>query len=131
MGANENLTGIWHGLYTYPAQKLRALFDATLIESGRWLSGSTHEVMPDGRNKGQLLCAMLLGERNGGAVNFQKTYENGVPHGRPIAYEGALNADFTEIEGHWSIPGNWSGKFLMIRSMGKEQAIEQKVFERI
>lgn len=131
MGGDENLTGIWHGLYTYPAQMLRVLFDATLIESGRWLSGSTHEVMPQGRHTGQMLCATIIGERNGSRVAFQKAYENGVPHAKKIAYEGALSADGTEIEGRWSIPGNWSGKFLMIRSTGKEQVIEHKVFERI
>jgi hypothetical protein len=131
MGGEENLTGIWRGLYTYPTQALRVLFDATLIESGRWLSGSTHEVMPEGRNKGQLLCASLLGEWNGGRIFFQKTYENGVPHAKPIAYEGTLSADGTEIEGCWSITGNWSGKFLMIRSTGKEQAVEYEVFERV
>ena len=48
-----------------------------------------------------------------------------------VEYEGALSADGTEIEGRWATSSTWSGKFLMIRSAGKEQAVERKVFERI
>ena len=46
----QNLTGVWHGLYTYP-DGVSVSFVATLIESGSSLSGSTHEpsVLGDGR----------------------------------------------------------------------------------
>lgn len=128
----DNLTGIWRGLYTYPSRGTRALFDATLIESGQWLSGTTHEICSTGPAKGQLICADLLGNRNGARVTFTKTYEPGIPHyTTPIAYDGALSGDATEIEGSWTISARWGGKFLMIRSTGKEQAVDVKVFERI
>ena len=38
----QNLTGVWHGLYSYP-DGVSVSFVATLIESGSSLSGSTHE----------------------------------------------------------------------------------------
>ncbi len=131
MVAEENLTGVWHGLYTYPIAKARVLFDATLLESGKWLSGSTHEISTVGPSKGHLIYATLLGERVGSRVVFTKTYDGTAPGYTIVEYEGALSEDCTEIEGRWAIRSNWSGKFLMIRSTGKEQAVEHKVFERI
>ena len=40
---DDNLTGVWHGLYTYPGQHQPVYFVATLIDSGGQLSGMTHE----------------------------------------------------------------------------------------
>jgi hypothetical protein len=128
---DDNLTGIWHGLYTYPVARARVLFDATLIESGAWLTGSTHEVAASGRAKGQTLYATLEGQRAGCRVTFTKTYDGTVPGYGVVEYEGTLGADASEIEGHWSIRGSWSGKFLMIRSTGRTEAVEHKAFERI
>jgi hypothetical protein len=131
MGSNENLTGVWHGLYTYPVARARVLFGATLIESGSWLSGSTHEVSSAGPSKGQVIYATILGERAGARVSFTKTYDGTAPGYAVVEYEGALSEDRSEIEGRWSIRKNWSGKFLMIRSTGKEQSVEYEIFERI
>jgi len=131
MTGTDNLTGVWHGLYTYPARRARVLFDATLIESGSWLSGSTHEICDSGPSRGRLICATLLGERSGGRIAFTKTYDGTAPGYDMVEYEGTLSACSSEIEGRWSIRHNWSGKFLMIRFKGKEQAVERKVFERI
>ena len=132
MSADINLTGVWHGLYTYPRHVQRVLFDTTFIESGRWLSGSTHEICATGAHRGELLCATLLGERIGSLLTFQKTYDGRVPgYSHAIDYEGVVNSDATEIEGRWRITATWSGKFLMIRSMEKEQTVETRVFERI
>jgi hypothetical protein len=62
---------------------------------------------------------------------FVKTYDGaGAPYDRAVSYDGTLSADATEIEGRWRIPGNWSGKFLMIRSGGRQEEVSRKVFER-
>jgi hypothetical protein len=110
MDANaQNLTGVWQGLYTYP-DGLSVSFVATLIESGSALTGSTHEPSPTGT-----LYASLTGSRDGSAVAFRKTYEGAGPSYGTVDYAGTLSTGATEIEGRWSIPGAWSGKFLMIR----------------
>jgi hypothetical protein len=127
----DNLTGVWHGLYTYPVARARVLFGATLIESGAWLTGATHEVATSGPAAGQTLIATLEGRHAGQSVTFTKTYDGNVPGYGVVAYEGTLSADASEIEGRWSIRNAWSGKFLMIRSTGKTQAVEQEAFERI
>jgi len=48
-----------------------------------------------------------------------------------VGYAGALNEDATEIQGRWSIPGVWSGKFLMIRPEGARAALLREVFETV
>jgi hypothetical protein len=131
MGDRATLTGVWHGLYTYPRRLRRVLFDATLIESSTWLSGSTHELCGSGPAKGQQICATLLGRRAGSDVAFTKTYDGTAPGHGVVEYEGLLSADASEIEGRWAIRNSWSGKFLMIRSTGKTQTVGRETFERI
>jgi hypothetical protein len=125
----HNLTGIWHGLYSYPFSRPPVSFVATLIEAGSTVSGTTHEPCDVGGNPGDVLFATLLGRRQGGTVAFLKTYDGSNPNYTRVIYEGRLSADGTEIEGRWVVPGS-SGKFLMIRSAGKEEAVTRKAFER-
>jgi hypothetical protein len=126
----RNLTGVWHGLYTYPQQR-SVSFVATLIETERWLSGSTHEPCVYGERPGATLLATVAGSRSGSAVTFVKTYDRNAGESFGIVnYEGTLSGDATEIEGRWSIPGVWSGKFLMIRSGGKAAKQTRAILER-
>lgn len=128
-GGERNLTGVWNGLYTYLDGRSTS-FVATLIESGGSLSGATHEPNTLSGNSGATLYASLLGRRRDASVTFTKTYDRpDVFHQSPILYDGALNADGTEIEGRWTIVNAWSGKFLMIRSPGQEMKAERKEFE--
>jgi hypothetical protein len=112
--AGVNLTGVWHGLYVYPHGHGSVSFVATLIETESWVSGSTHEPSLFGDCPSGTLFATLLGNRSGKAIAFVKTYE--APGYGRVEYAGTLNHDATEIEGRWTIPAVWSGRFLMIRS---------------
>jgi hypothetical protein len=126
----QNLTGVWHGLYSYPYNRAPVSFVATLIEAGSTVSGTTHEPCDMGGRPNDTLYATLLGRRQASTVSFLKTYDGANPHYGRVTYEGTLSADGTEIEGRWIVPGSWSGKFLMVRSPGKEEAVTRKVFER-
>jgi hypothetical protein len=128
--STPSLTGIWHGLYSYPVPRAAVSFVATLIETASAVSGTTHERCAIGASPDEILYANLLGRRQDSAVAFVKTYEGGNPHYGTVAYEGTLSVDGTEIEGRWTVPGSWSGKFLMIRSAGKAEAVARTVFER-
>jgi hypothetical protein len=126
----RNLTGVWNGLYTYRDGRSTS-FVATLIEAGGSLSGTTHEASAIGSASGAMLFASLIGTRSDSAVTFTKTYEQpDIFHRSPILYEGALNGDGTEIEGRWTIMRFWSGKFLMVRSPGKEVKASKRAFAR-
>jgi hypothetical protein len=129
--ADQNITGVWSGLFTYP-RKLRAgNFSATLIDTGNQISGSTSELCQVGPRAGETIFAMLSGRRDGHAVRFTKTYEGPGKPNHSVEYEGTLTEDFLEIEGRWYIPGNWAGRFLMIRSGGRSVEAARHAFESI
>jgi len=127
---SQSLTGIWHGIYSYPIPRAPVSFVATVIETASAVSGTTHEPCTIGGGPNDILYATLLGSRQDSAVAFVKSYDGANPHYGTVAYEGTLSPDGTEIEGRWIVAGNWSGKFLMVRSAGKAEAVARTVFER-
>ena len=128
---STNLTGIWQGLYSYPEAFDPVSFTATLIESGKWVSGSIHETAMDEDYIPVDVYATLMGSRVNRQVAFTKTYDGTSDWSHAVRYEGVLNDDFTELEGRWSIPGVWSGKFLMIRPEGRRAGILRAAFESV
>jgi hypothetical protein len=126
----HSLTGIWHGIYSYPIPRAPVSFVATLIETASMVSGTTHEPCAIGGSPNEILYAAVPGSRQHSTVAFVKTYDGANPRYGTVAYDGTLSPDGTEIEGRWIVPGNWSGKFLMIRSAGKTESVTRTVFER-
>ena len=49
----------------------------------------------------------------------------------PPRYEGRIQPGGDEIEGEWTIPGNWSGTFLMVRGPRAKAKVERRVTEKI
>jgi hypothetical protein len=118
----RSLTGVWEGIYSYPLHGMPPVaFTATLFELGNALSGSVSEPCTAGPSG--TLDFSLSGDRSGNALAFVKTYHGpNLRYRHPIHYEGIVNEDATEVEGTWTIPGNWSGRFLMVRSGGQPSA---------
>jgi hypothetical protein len=119
----DNLTGVWDGTYVQ-AQRV-VTFLATLIDSGGALGGSVTEPCmwagcPSGGHN-----ASISGHRSGSAVSFIKRYEPSPCGYDTVFYEGAVNADATEIDGRWRIPSAppFAGTFLMVRSTKPAEAI--------
>jgi hypothetical protein len=125
----KNLTGVWNGLYSYPHSLPPVGFTAVLIQSGASFSGTTHEP-GDALGASGIAYATLVGQRNGSSVSFTKAYEGGYTW-HAIEYDGRINEDATEIEGRWRVPGDWSGKFLMIRAGGKDEAVKTEKLEPV
>jgi len=124
--STANVTGIWDGQFTYPDYRKPVFFVASLQESEGWIDGATHEPRP---GTSDTLYAVIGGRRSGSAVTFVKTYQNSPRGYGVVRYAGRLSADATEIEGSWQIPGDGSGRFLMIRSSGTEESIAREVSE--
>lgn len=122
---SESLTGVWHGQYRYPLPLEPVHFTATIIDSGGALSGTTQETVGlDGPPAS--LMAILDGRRDGATVRFVKTYAPASEEFQDVIYAGTLNGERTEIEGEWTVPGTWSGSFLMIRTRGRAMARERE-----
>jgi len=126
----DNLTGLWNGQFSYPTLLPPEFFTATLLETPDWLSGSIHEVHKAGRSAGKPLYATLIGSRNGRQISFVKTYES-ESRRHSIKYAGALSSDGCEIAGEWTIPGHWSGAFLMIRASAGAISKTRRISEPI
>jgi hypothetical protein len=113
----ESLTGVWNGTYVQSRVGM-VTFLATLIETGGALGGNVTEpcVRPD-CVAGGTHNAAIDGHRSGSAVSFVKRYEPSGCGYDTVFYEGLVNADATEIDGRWRLPGAMgSGTFLMVRS---------------
>lgn len=122
MAGDDNLTGVWEGLFNWPIRRPPTPFTAVLIDTGGTLSGSVHEIAQGGPFNGHELTAMIVGVRSGESVRFTKTYE--AARFMPVVYDGSLNAEATEIDGTWTIKGRMSCRFLMMRSRRPSEAFE-------
>ena len=119
----DNLTGVWDGAFVQPHVGM-VTFLATLIESGGALGGNVTEpcILSDCQLKTH--NASIAGHRSGSAVSFVKRYEPPGYGYNTVSYEGLVNADATEIDGRWRLPGtSLSGTFLMVRSTKTAQSI--------
>jgi hypothetical protein len=128
---DNNLTGVWHGLYTYPGQHQPVYFVATLIDSGGHFSGMTHESEIGESGAPLTLYAAISGARHDTSVFFTKSYDGSGGWDHNVAYEGSINGERTEIEGRWSIGIEATGKFLMIRSRGVTESVVREAFEKV
>jgi hypothetical protein len=125
--SSRSLTGGWQVIYSYPpGTEPPVSFTATLVEARGSLrgslSGSVHEPCTMGGSPGETLFFTVSGSRRATAVDFVKTYHGTNPYYGTILYYGIVNDDATEIEGRWTIPSAWSGRFLMTRSGDQPQA---------
>jgi hypothetical protein len=127
----HSLTGIWHGVYTYPGLVEPVYFVATLLDGGSWLSGTTHETCRDETGATQTFFASVWGGRRSASVAFTKTYDGTGGWHHAVTYDGTLNADATEIEGQWRIGTRASGRFLMQRGGGASEQVVREAFEKV
>ncbi|WP_213287824.1 hypothetical protein [Bradyrhizobium sp. sGM-13] len=112
----DSLTGVWDGTYVQ-RQIGMVTFLATLIESGGALGGNVTEPCTVPRCPIGTHNASIAGHRSGSAVSFIKRYEPPGHGYNTVSYEGVVNAEATEIDGRWKVPGTTdSGTFLMVRS---------------
>jgi hypothetical protein len=134
-GETDNLTGVWHGLYSYDLAKAPVYFVATLMSGKNWITGTSHEAVNEIIGQTLTLFAALEGSLDGSKVAFVKTYDGSGGWDHSVPYTGTLSPDGTEIEGAWEIveagylPA--TGRFLMIRSEGASEVVVRAAYERV
>lgn len=130
----DNLTGVWHGLYSYDFAAGPIYFVATLLCGGSWLSGTSHEAINEIHGQTLTLFAAIEGHIEGQNVSFVKTYDGTGGWSHMVPYQGVLSTDKSEIEGTWHISQTGyqeaTGRFLMIRNNGANEAVVREVYER-
>ena len=125
----DSLTGVWDGTFVQPGDGM-VTFLATLIDSGGALTGNVTEPCISAGCPLSTHNASIAGHRSGSAVSFVKRYEPPGYGYDTVLYEGVVNADATEIDGRWRVPG-FSGAFLMVRSTKPAESIatEERIKE--
>ena len=111
--STHDLSGGWSGIFSYPHSMPATAFRAEIRDVAGTLSGTIDEI--DQVGDGGPLHAALDGRRDGADVRFTKYYAGADEEYDVVGYEGAVGADGCEIHGRWSIPGVWSGSFIMVR----------------
>ena len=124
-----DLSGQWSGIYNYPAHYPPNTFEATIRDTGGLITGIINQPGEFFEPPGTVQHAVIEGRREGSQLSFIKMYDD---LGRPTPhYHGVIQAGGDEIEGEWTIPGDWSGTFLMVRGPRAGATIERKVTEKI
>jgi hypothetical protein len=123
----RNLGGRWHGIYNYPHSFPPMPFEAELAESQGLLSGKTSEPGPSWAGARSAATATIRGRRDGRQVGFSKVYDDEADSELWVEYAGLLSADGNEIAGSWTIYGEWSGTFLMVRQSRAAAQAERRV----
>ena len=127
--ADYDLSGQWSGIFNYPAYVPPNSFEATIRDSGGVITGLITQPREVFDLPGPARQAVIEGSRQGSQLSFIKIYddlERPTPH-----YSGTIQPGGDEIEGEWTIPGDWSGTFLMIRGSRAGEAVERKVSEEV
>ena len=126
----HDLSGVWSGVYRFPRLRPPVNFSATLTHAGEWLSGGIAEKVFAGLAH-TVLTSTVMGRCSGSEVTFMKTYDRQVGGYDAVSYSGTVDARGLEISGVWSIPGNWSGTFTMVRARGTDEAVEREAVETV
>jgi hypothetical protein len=128
-GAGDDLSGHWTGLYNYPRDFPPNMFEAVIRDVGGAIAGEISQPGEFFEPPGTVQHALIEGRRQGSELVFIKIYDDiarPTPH-----YRGTIQPGGDEIEGEWTIPGDWSGTFLMIRGARAKAAEERKVSEEV
>jgi hypothetical protein len=127
--AEYDLSGQWSGIFNYPAEFPPNTFEATIRDSGGLITGLITQPREVFDIPGPSRQAVIEGSRDGNSVRFIKIYDD-LDRATP-QYRGTIQPGGDEIEGEWSIPGDWSGTFLMIRGSKAAAAEERRVSEDV
>lgn len=119
-----DMTGLWHGTYTYPDYTNETLpFVANMTDAGGRLSGTIMEpATGEEAFYAEEAEALLAGSRGGRSVDFTKTY-NGAIWVHSVDYVGQLSADGQAVTGMWSVD-DMDGTFEMHRDLKLEELAE-------
>lgn len=129
MSGEQDLSGRWSGIYNYPSLFPPNSFEADIRDEGGVITGVITQPREYFEGPGPSQQAVIEGRREGTKLSFVKYYDDlnrPTPH-----YHGTVQPGGDEIEGEWTIPGDWSGTFLMIRGARAGEAVERRVSEEV
>jgi hypothetical protein len=128
-GEEYDLSGHWLGMFNYPAEFPPNNFEAELRDAGGIVTGLITQPREVFDFPGPPRQAVIDGHRTGGQLSFVKLYDD--LDRDTVHYSGTIQPGGDEIEGIWTIPGDWSGTFMMVRARRDTAAEESKIAEKV
>lgn len=122
-----DLSGDWLGFYNYDFACPPTEFEASIRDSDGVLTGVTTEMFEGPDGPATVLQAVIDGRRLGVSVHFTKIYDDLELTPDMVVYEGSVLPGGDEIEGIWSIQGDGSGTFMMMRKRREEAGAQRKL----
>jgi hypothetical protein len=122
-----DMSGLWHGTYSYVGYARGAMpFAANIVDDGGHLSGTIIEPSADEEQVfgAEEVESVIAGARGGQAVDFTKTYQ-GVAWNHSVDYVGRLSSDGQIVTGMWSVD-SLDGTFEMHRDLKLEELAAQE-----
>jgi hypothetical protein len=121
-----DMTGLWHGTYSYVGYAQETMpFAANFVDDGGHLSGSIIEpASGEEAFYGEEIEARVAGARGDRSVDFTKTY-TGQVWTHSVDYVGQLSPDGQTVTGMWSVD-SLDGTFEMHRDLKLEELAEQE-----
>ena len=126
-----DLSGDWIGFYNYDFACPPTEFEASIRDSDGLLTGVTTETFEGPDKKESILQAVIDGHREGVSVRFTKLYDDLELTPDMVVYEGRILPGGDEVEGTWSIEGNGSGTFMMMRKRREGATVARKIEEEV
>ena len=125
-----DLTGTWHGIYSYPGDEGPPTpFLAIILDRAGSITGTIVE--PDQFYGQGTLDAAIAGVRAGTSVDFIKTYNDSLSgYDNPVDYVGRLSDDGQTVSGIWSLLDR-DGSFEMERETEIEEPVAAEEAEEL
>lgn len=121
-----DITGIWHGVSSYPGVDAEDEFSAELSVTEGRIAGMITEVSNLVPKAPLPLRAVVEGTIRGEVIAFDKTYDGGGGQSHSVSYWGRLSDDGAVITGSWQLPG-LEGSFVMRRAPDEREAIKLRL----
>ncbi len=124
-GFAQDLTGIWKGKYSYPAESDRepGHFWVIMVQNESELFGFAKELNTFGTEEVPWLHAMLKGsvDKATGKIRFTKSYDGTGEQNHDVEYRGRVAENGTKVQGTWKIPDQRGADFTLekVRKPGR------------
>ena len=117
-----NLSGTWHGSFSYRREPSPVPFMARLQHVSDRLTGTVEERATVGPDAGRLVTATIIGRTEGLGVRFFKAYDRHDEVYDAVQYAGTVDRDGALITGRWTVVASWTGPFTMVRLPGAHRS---------
>lgn len=115
---------MWYGSWSAEHPDVAPNRFLALLEEQAWAVTGTI-IEPDDEGSDDVHRALVGGERSGSSIAWVKQYDGSGRLAHSVRYSGSVNAEATEIRGHWQLE-SFAGSFTMQREKFDASELEER-----